>query len=84
MKIETLIKANELNKRIIECEGALACFESKVSEDLIAVSLNPSIIIEFNDTDRRAKVTLSDFFTDILKQQIIKAKNDAQHSFDFL
>lgn len=89
MNIEQLTQGNILKKKIEDFENAMNCFERVPNWDSnqIAdpVSLNPSLIIEFDDWDDgrdqiKLPMVLSDCFInmmkDTIKQQIEKLKKE--------
>jgi len=83
MEIETLEKANGLNKKRKEFEQALNCFQWE--EEYGGGSTNPSLIIEFDGADGREQLALpmnlSDVLIEFLKAEIIKGRDLAISEF---
>lgn len=89
MKIETLNKANELNKRIKEFETALDCFEYAPSDDESKkISTDPRLIIDYFGDDCRQQqalpMNLSNEMVAFLKAEIIKGRDAAIAEFNAL
>jgi hypothetical protein len=89
MKQETLKKANELSKLIQECNQAFNCFEYRHVEGSPVFSLNPRLIIEFdNFDDGRDRVSLpmnlSDTLINFLIAEIEKVRQVAIKEFESL
>lgn len=90
MDLETLKKANRLDRKINILHGALTCFEWSFTEDdtIEKVSTNPSIIIEFDDVDGRSQVALpyklSENLIGLLKQEILTQITIAEKEFKAL
>jgi hypothetical protein len=87
MDTTTLNKANELNRKIEEFTAALHCFEWTPIEDEPPVSLNPRLIIEYDNDGREQTaipMNLSNALVDFLKAEIIKGRDDAVAEFNRL
>lgn len=86
MDITTLEKANELNKKIKEFQGALNCFQWE--EEYGGGTTYPRLIIEFDGPDGREEqplpMNLSDALVSFLKSEIIKGRDAAVAEFNAL
>lgn len=82
----TLIKANELDRKIKEFTEALNCFQWP--DDYGGVSTNPRIVIEYDDGDGRASqplpMNLSNELVEFLKREIRAARDNAVDEFNAL
>ena len=73
MTEETLAKANDLHRKIIEFRGALACFEEEWEGEVI--DKTPQLIIDFDDLDGgrdqiKIPMTLNAALIEFLKEEI--------------
>ena len=88
MDTTTLEKANKLNTQIKDFSEALNCFEHQMDGSTSIISLNPRLIIEFDDCDDRQQValpmTLSKTLTDFLKAEIKKELKKSVNEFNAL
>jgi len=87
MKTETLNKANDLNRKIREFSEALNCFEWTPEETKSPVSLNPRLIIEYDNDGREQMeipMNLSNELIDFLKKEIIEGRDKAMAEFNAL
>lgn len=84
MDIQTLDKANSLNKKIKQLDEALNCFEWSPGGSIPPISTNPRIIIEFDNDGReqiKLPLVLSDVLVAILKKEILSARASALSEF---
>ncbi|MFH2032067.1 MAG: hypothetical protein ABIJ40_15840 [Bacteroidota bacterium] len=87
MDITTIDKANELNQKIREFSEALNCFEWTPIENEPPVSLNPRLIIEYDNDGREQTaipMNLSNAMVEFLKTEIIKGRDRAVAEFNAL
>lgn len=84
MDIQTFKKATDLNQTIKELEEALSCFEWSPGKNMLPISTNPRIIIEFDNDGReqiKLPLVLSNVLIEILKKEIVSALESAGHEF---
>jgi hypothetical protein len=87
MDVTTLEKANALNRKIREFSEALNCFEWIPEENADPISLNPRLIIEYDNDGREqmpVPMNLSNALVAYLKEEIIKGRDAAVEEFNLL